>query len=161
MRKIVMLIVTLALAATLHAAVVGWNNDGSSDYGRDCKPPLSFDGVKGTNILWKAPLPNWSQSSPIVIEPADGKGPVRVVCISEPLDYSPILLCFDADTGKELWRRELDAVAAMPKEQQDETRALAKKCYAWLRAQKALNADGKKLCKYSVNPTPKLTSNQT
>jgi len=51
--------------------VVGWNRDGSGDFGRDCRPPLTFNGEKGTGVRWKAPLPNWSNSSPIVIEPAE------------------------------------------------------------------------------------------
>jgi outer membrane protein assembly factor BamB len=139
--KYIVIVLLLCSFSEVHAAVVGWNNDGSGDYGRECKPPLTFDGEKGINLRWKAALPNWSNSSPIVIEPVDGKGAARVVCLAEPLDCSPILLCFDADTGKELWRWELDAVAAMPKEQQGEARALAKKCWARQRAFKKLCVD--------------------
>jgi len=142
MRKIVMLIVTIALATTLHAAVAGWQNNGRGDF-PDTNPPYTFNGEKGINVRWKAKLPNWTNGSPTLVVPADGNAPARVVCMSEPLDYSPILTCIDADTGKELWRRELDAVAAMPKDQQNDVRALAQKCWARMRARKALIAEGR------------------
>ena len=132
----------LTLVANLPAAVVGWNNNGTGDYGVDCRPPLNFDGEKGLGVRWKARLPNWSNSSPIVIQTAAG---LRVFCVAEPLDYSPILLCFDGDTGKELWQRELDAVPCLPQEQQAEARALAKKCWARNRAIKTLNVEAWKL----------------
>ena len=65
MRKIVMLIVTLALAATLYAADavpltavnVGYRGDGSGIF-PVTGVPTTWDITKGTNVLWKAPLPD-------------------------------------------------------------------------------------------------------
>ena len=139
--KFVSLLILFVCVGSVFSAVVGWQNNGRSDF-PDATPPTSFDGEKGIGVRWKAKLPNWSNSSPIVVEPTDGKGAARVICLAEPLDYSPILVCMDADTGRELWRRELDAVAAMPKEQQDEARTLAKKCWAGMRAKHVLNVEG-------------------
>jgi len=142
--KLVSLFILFVFVGSVSATVVGWQNNGRGDF-PDATPPTSFDGEKGIGVRWKAKLPNWSNSSPIVVEPADGKGAARVICLAEPLDYSPILLCFDADTGQELWRKELDAVAAMPKDVQDEARALAKRCWAKQRAKKAMNVEGWKM----------------
>jgi outer membrane protein assembly factor BamB len=104
---VVRALVLVALAQTV-SGMIGWNNDGSADF-PDADPPVTFDGEHGTNLLWKTRLPNWSNSSPIVVKPK-GAGAARVFCLAEPVDYAPILLCFDADNGKELWRCELDPI---------------------------------------------------
>jgi outer membrane protein assembly factor BamB len=131
------LICLLTLPATF-AAPVGWNRDGSASF-PDASPPPAFNGDTGQGILWKARLPNWSNSSPIVVETADGP---RVILLSEPWDsYSPWLLCLDAVTGQELWRRELDAVSLLPAEQQERARALARKMWDLARLRKRLTAE--------------------
>jgi hypothetical protein len=40
-----------------------------------------------------------------------------------------VLLCFDGDTGKELWRRDLDEFASLPAEEAKELRALRREYY--------------------------------
>lgn len=130
-------VLVLVRPVTSHAEVVGWNNDGSGSF-PDARPPVVFDGASGTNVKWKAKLPNWSNSSPIVVD-AD-KGP-RVILVAEPLDYAPLLLCFDADTGRELWRRELDAVPFLPDAERAEAREVAKRGWAAARLRKALTAE--------------------
>ncbi len=49
-----------------------------------------------TNILWKAPVPGWSLSHPIVV-----KG--RVYAVGEP-DF---VTCWELETGKQLWQRRM------------------------------------------------------
>ena len=48
------------------------------------------------NILWKVPIPGWTDAAPLVVAK-------RVIGV-----YSPhYVVCYDADTGKVLWRDEL------------------------------------------------------
>ena len=106
MRKIVMLIVTLALAATLHAADVvpltavnvGYRGDGSGIF-PVTGVPTTWDVAKGTNVLWKATLPERALSEPVVVGD-------RVLVAVEP----EWLYCFDAATGKECWKAEVSAL---------------------------------------------------
>lgn len=48
------------------------------------------------NILWKAPVPGWSLSHPIVVKD-------RVFAVGEP-DF---VTCWDLNTGKQLWQRRI------------------------------------------------------
>jgi hypothetical protein len=116
---------------------VFWNLDGSGSF-PDASPPAPFDGDRGAGVRWKAPLPNWSNSSPLVVRSAGGP---RVLLLSEPADYAPLLLCLDAETGAELWRVELDAVAQLPAGEQAPARGLAKKMWALARLRKRLTAE--------------------
>jgi hypothetical protein len=117
-----------ALAAVPAQAVehgVGWLNDGGGVFAGQAVP----DKLSEANILWRAKLPNWCNGSPIVVA---GKA----FAVSEPLEYSPILTCVDAETGKVLWQRDLDAVVCLPRQQQEEARALARRMWKWHRDQK-------------------------
>lgn len=82
--------------------MVGYRGDGSC-VAKDAKPPTTWDMATGKNILWKVPAANYGCAMPVV---AGG----RVYVMSEPgwkHDW-PVLQCFDADTGKELWLREVN-----------------------------------------------------
>lgn len=126
--------VALQLSVAAAEPLVMFNRDRSASF-PDARPVYNFDGQSGSNILWKARLPNWSNSSPIVA----GK---RVFVVAEPWQgYSPWLLCFDAETGKELWRRELDAVAQIPKVEQEATRKLVQETLDWWRQREKLWAE--------------------
>lgn len=69
--------------------------------------PASFSVSRGENILWRTPLPNTGQGAVII------SGGRAFVTSHEPITEdtemgSMILgLCFDAATGRELWRREV------------------------------------------------------
>lgn len=104
---------------------VGWLGDGSGVYGGQ-NPPTTWDANAGTNILWKTRLPNWSNSSPIV---AGGK----VFTVAEPPlgDFAPRLICLDAESGKALWQRRLDATAAFAPDQRDKLAAFARSRWTW------------------------------
>lgn len=117
-------------AAEPRAPMIGFRLDGTGIFPADCKPPTDFDGVKGVNLVWRVALPNHSSSSPIVV----GKR-VFVVCAAgwpESQDCA-VLLCFDADTGRELWRSELDEFAVMPEGQAKEARDVRKEYYGRIR----------------------------
>jgi hypothetical protein len=66
-----------------------------------------FADQKSKNILWKAPVPGWSLSHPIVVgNPSSPKGSAaarRVFAVGEP-DF---VTCWDLDTGKQLWQRRI------------------------------------------------------
>ena len=94
-------------------AVIGHRGDGSGVY-PSADPPIEWDGRTGKNILWKAPMPNWGHSCPIEVpSPVPGAG-ARVFVMVEPGWKSdwPVLLCLDARDGRELWRREVNHLAA-------------------------------------------------
>ncbi|MEC9096344.1 MAG: PQQ-binding-like beta-propeller repeat protein, partial [Planctomycetota bacterium] len=73
------------------------------------KAATSFSGTTDTNIRWRAKLPNTGQGTPVVYG-----NRVFIQC-HEPISKDTemgsqtIGLCFDAKTGRELWRRELPA----------------------------------------------------
>ena len=75
----------------------GPNADGIAD-GMDL--PLNWSASK--NHLWSVTLPGWGTSSPVVFRN-------RVVVTSETEDgekHSLLTLCFDLETGQELWRHD-------------------------------------------------------
>ena len=107
-------IFSMSLLAADAPRSIGFRGDGTGHFPADAKPPTEFDGVTGKNLVWKTPLPNFSNGSPIVV----GKK-VFVVCEAGwPAGQDcPTLRCYDADTGKELWAREIDQADDMPAEQ--------------------------------------------
>jgi len=63
------------------SSAAGYNRDRSASF-PDAPPPMTFDGATGKNIRWKARLPNWSNSGPLVVgrlpvTPADGASAER------------------------------------------------------------------------------------
>ena len=69
--------------------------------------PKQFSGATGKNVKWRVPLPNTGQSAAII------SGGRIFVTSHEPITQdtqtgAAILgLCFDAETGEELWRRTI------------------------------------------------------
>lgn len=59
------------------------------------------------NVRWKAPLPGRGLSQPVVV----GKKLFVTACTGVDQDRLHVL-CFDADTGKKLWHRQLTALGA-------------------------------------------------
>lgn len=84
----------LALFGVVAAAaggISGWRGDGTGRYD-DARPVLEW-GTE-TNVVWKTPIPSWSNASPAVA------GDKIFIC-SEPT----ALLCVDAASGEILWQR--------------------------------------------------------
>jgi len=84
------------------AQATGWRGDGSGCYPK-AAPVLNWS--KDTNIVWAAPLADWSNASPLPV----GK---RVFVLSE----KAILQCLDLDTGTNLWSRTNDYSQVMSAE---------------------------------------------
>lgn len=79
------------------------------DYQVNGQAPTEFSVAQNQHILWRTPLPNTGESTPIV-----AGGRVFLTC------HTPMMadaesgrdifgICFDANTGQELWRRKLPA----------------------------------------------------
>lgn len=82
--------ITMALASTAPASEpTSWRAGGSGAY-PDASPPLQWGTSK--NVIWKTEMPNWSNSSPIII---DDK---VFVCADDN-----VLVCVSAVDGKVLW----------------------------------------------------------
>lgn len=108
------LFVVAALCFPAAASAADWsqfrgpNATGVSD---DKNLPVEWSKTKG--IAWRAELPGRGASSPVVVGSR-----VYVTCSSGTRDDRLHALCFDADTGKQLWHRQLQgtgSTAAHPK----------------------------------------------
>ncbi len=94
---------TLALALTLRAA--DWPQfKGPNATGVSTDKNLPTEWSKDKGIAWKAKLPARGVSSPVVVG-----NRVYVTCSSGTRDDRLHVLCFDANTGKQLWHRQLKA----------------------------------------------------
>ena len=79
----------LAAACWAHAQpVVGWRTDGTGRY-PDADPPITWSAQE--NVVWKTPMPDWSNATPVVVGD-------RIFVCSEPAD----LICVRAADGT-LW----------------------------------------------------------
>lgn len=92
MRVTSLILVALAwnVVAADGPAVVGWRGDGSGQY-PSATPVKRWSGTE--NVVWKADV-GMGTSSPILVGS-------RLLVASEP----DLLVCLDAETGKELWRK--------------------------------------------------------
>ena len=83
------------------------------------RPPVRWNEATGENIKWKVAMPNFSASAPVAV----GN---RVLCWSEWSWKTrfPVLHCYDAESGTEVWTAEIDAVAALPGLSEEERKAL-------------------------------------
>ncbi len=108
---------------------IGYRHDNTGVFPADCKPVLNWSAE--TNIVWKTPLPNYSNSSPIAV----GK---KVFTISEPGYESdvPVAICLDADTGKTLWTKPLDYFDLLPAADRKKAVAMRTLYYDRLRAER-------------------------
>ncbi len=124
-RRCLITIVMLAITGSAGAADrwLNWrgpNMDGSVD-----AKGLPLNWSEDKNVIWKAPMPHWAGSSPIVV---DGRiyltAPVRDAGESKSDDKGKRLpgyptksddeggkhinlICYDANDGKELWQRNI------------------------------------------------------
>ncbi len=65
------------------------------------KLPLAFDIAKKSNVAWQADLPGRGPASPIVV-----KDKVIITASDGPKQEQLYVLAFDANSGKQLWRRQ-------------------------------------------------------
>ena len=73
---------------------VGWRGDGTGVFAEASVPT---EWAKDRNILWKAPLPNWSNASPVIV------GNRAFVCYE-----ASGVVCISTTDGKELWSKTND-----------------------------------------------------
>jgi outer membrane protein assembly factor BamB len=94
---------TLALALTLAAA--DWAQfKGPNATGVSAEKNLPAEWGKDKGVKWKAALPARGVSSPVVFGDR-----VYVTCSGGIRDDKLHVLCFDANTGKQLWHRQMKA----------------------------------------------------
>lgn len=93
--------------ATGHPLPAAWNADAAAG--------------KVVGVRWKSPVPGLGHSSPVIVgnriyvcsavRAAAGKAPLKLAVGGEPTaaedngEQSWVILCFDATSGKELWRK--------------------------------------------------------
>jgi outer membrane protein assembly factor BamB len=71
-------------------------------------PPVDWDGPSGRNILWKAAVPRPGRNSPVVWE--------ERIFLSGADASAREVFCWEAFTGKLLWRTPIGAAAGSPAE---------------------------------------------
>lgn len=100
MRNAYPILILASLVSTLHAGDwPGWrgpHQNGSSD---EKALPSKFSRTE--KVKWSAPMPGPAASTPAVV-----KGKV-FVSSTDPESKKLLGICYDAATGKELWRKEL------------------------------------------------------
>ena len=101
-RQVAFVLSGLGVIATLAAA--DWpqfRGPHSNSVTTDAQPPVDWSDADGRNIAWKASLPGRGPSSPIVVDSR-----VIVTCSSGVKQDRLHVLCFDAESGKQLWERQ-------------------------------------------------------
>lgn len=98
-RRVVATLGWLLLGA--FASGAGYRND--TGVYVNARPPAVFSATQG--VLWKAPLPSWSNASPVILgdKVCTMVEPTRVTCVS-------------AVTGREVWSATNDVVDALPED---------------------------------------------
>jgi outer membrane protein assembly factor BamB len=97
-----------------------WRGDGGNGVSRTARPPLEFG--PDLNLRWKSEIPGRGTSSPVVV------GDRVFVTTAVPLEGEPgrldfQVLCFDRETGREVWSRS--CVKTVPHEGTHETNGFA------------------------------------
>ncbi len=75
----------------------GPNRNGIADARQ--KPPLKWSETE--NVLWKSPVPGRGHSSPTVV------GDQVFLATADPENETQAVLCYDRNTGKQLWRTDV------------------------------------------------------
>ncbi len=88
-------------AAQASRGIRGRRGDGTGRY-PDAKPPVAWDIAKGINIRWKKSIPT-DDAEPVIV----GK---RLFVTT----YTGEVVCLDAMTGAELWRKKPEAKGDAP-----------------------------------------------
>lgn len=104
----VIVVVLSFLCARTFAATSAWRGDGSGRYPK-ARPPLQWSSE--TNVIWKTPLPKWSNASPVL------EGRRLFVCV-EPAT----VVCLSAKDGTILWEHELSYADTEPPEKREQAR---------------------------------------
>jgi len=82
-----------------------WGNGVSSASG----VPTSWNGSTGKNILWKTQIPIGGNNSPIIWG--------EKIFLSGAANNKRVVYCFDRNTGKKLWEKEVNQIPGSPSTQ--------------------------------------------
>ena len=101
------LLAALPLAAAVNESA--WNCFRGPSYGVAAwtNAPLMWDGKSGAGVLWKTPLTMSCASSPVLWD--------KFIFLTEADLAERAVLAFDADSGKQLWRRVVADGGKTPK----------------------------------------------
>ncbi|MFP4054352.1 MAG: PQQ-binding-like beta-propeller repeat protein [Phycisphaerae bacterium] len=126
MRTILPLVALSAWSSVIVAAEPEWIGYGGPEGSRvypDQDPPTKFNHIKGDGVKWETPLPIWGHGSPVTVA-----GKIFLMCEVGPKNPFPLLVCLDAETGKVLWKKEVDHTPAIApgSERQQELRGRVK-----------------------------------
>jgi outer membrane protein assembly factor BamB len=91
----------------------GYRGDGSGVH-RESHPPTEFDEKTGKNVLWKVPMPEWGHGCPTA-----ARGRVLLMCEPGRESDWPVLLCLDEKDGRLLWRKEINHLSELIKDEAD------------------------------------------
>ncbi|MEO1834063.1 MAG: PQQ-binding-like beta-propeller repeat protein [Akkermansiaceae bacterium] len=110
MRPVLLIGFLLAAASSARAAPWAQAAGPHGNFVTEGAAPAEFSVALGNNVRWRTPLPNTGQGTPIVF------GGKVFVTSHEQIDRDTetgrdiLGLCFDAETGVELWRRTIPGV---------------------------------------------------
>lgn len=79
---------------------------GANGHAIDADPPLTWGAENGNNIRWKTKVPKPGLNSPVVWNDR--------VFLAGADDLSRQIYCFQSDTGKFLWKHEVDDIPGSP-----------------------------------------------
>ena len=112
---------------TVNSVTRGWRGDGT---GRYPEAAVCLEWGENKNIRWKTALPEWSNSSPILVKD-------RIFVCAEPTT----LICLDAKDGKILWQRTNHYFDTLSPEEVVKAKALIKQAEALKAEVKRLEAE--------------------
>ncbi len=92
-------------------------------------PPLQWDDEK--NILWKSPVPGRGYGSPIVV------GDKIFLATSDEEQEIQSVLCYDRNSGKQLWKTDVHTGGTNPSEREGNPR--------WSKASSTAASDGQRV----------------
>lgn len=106
------LMVLMAVLVTPGGRAADWPQAAgpAGDFGVAGDAPAEFSVTHGRNVIWRTPLPSTGQGTAII---ANGRVFVTShMPLTADAEYGSNILgmCFDAATGKELWRRTIPGV---------------------------------------------------
>lgn len=102
------MLLSLFVCSSAMAQVIGWHMDSTGKY-HDVNPPIVWSPEPEVGIVWKTPMPAFSNASPTIVGD-------RIFVCAEPTT----LICVRASDGEILWQRTNTYLDALPSEKREE-----------------------------------------
>ncbi len=112
LRLVTLFLCGLLAAAALAEGTTGWRGDGTGSFPGATVPT---EWAKDKNVVWTAPLPAWSNATPILVGG-------NLFLTAEPTT----LVCVNAADGKVRWQKAFDYLDTLTPEQATKLRAAMK-----------------------------------